>query len=287
MSQTALNRSKTRVYRTLERSSLFKAAVQARKNDHCNLVRERLATRNERALLATLRNGRDFCWLENPEDTEPLVTVAIPTYNRPDTVVRAINSVIHQTYRNLEILVIGDATDSQSVELIRAIDDPRVRFVNLSRQGVYPTTAGIRGMVAGTKPMNVALDLASGAWIANCDDDDELLPHHVTTLLAAAKQNHIEFIYSKSEVVDYTRDLSGHEPVEIIGSEPLQIRSITRGSVLYSAALTFMRYDVESWRVGEPADWNLWKRMRMAGVRIGFLDEITYRYNWGESPHQR
>jgi hypothetical protein len=48
--------------------------------------------------------------------------------------------------------------------------------------------------------------------------------------------------------------------------------------VLYSAALRFMAYRGSSWRRRQPFDWNLWSRMARAGVRMGFLDAVTYRY---------
>jgi hypothetical protein len=43
--------------------------------------------------------------------------------------------------------------------------------------------------------------------------------------------------------------------------------------------LAFFRYDVDSWRYGEPADWNMWRRMMEAGVRVGFVDRIVGRHH--------
>ena len=91
-----------------------------------------------------------------------------------------------------------------------------------------------------------------------------------------------------TEVVQHTSTPGdgADEPTirEVIGVEPaLRLRGLTRGAVL-SATLAFMRYDVNSWRLGEPNDWNLWKRMHRIGVRIGFVDTITYRYHWYPAP---
>ena len=265
------------LYRRLARWPMLTSVLRARRYDKRALIRENLGLRFERELLHRARAGRDVCWVEGDE-AEPLVTIAIPTHRRPGTVARAIGSALDQTYPNLEVLVIGDATDAETERVVGEIDDPRLVFVNLTHQGIYPDDQRYRGMVSGTKPMNVALDLASGAWIANCDDDDELLPHHVEVLLREARRQRLELVYSQSESIDHR----GPEVRRwVTGSEPMRFATITRGSAMYSAGLAFMRYDVESWRIRDPHDWNLWKRMQLIGVRIGFVEEITYRYHHG------
>ncbi len=241
--------------------------------DWREFVGERLATRNDREMLEKVRAGRDVCWTEGDE-LEPLVSIVIPTFRRPDAIRRAVDAARAQTYERVEIIVVGDHTDEQSAEIVTGIDDDRVRFFNLPYQGLYPDAGTARWQVAGATPMNVGIDLASGAWIANCDDDDELLPKHVEVLLGDAKRRRLEMIYGRFEAVERDGDAS----VEIGGSEPLQRGAVARGTVLYSLGLRFMKYNTQSWRIREPADWNLWKRMQMAGVKIGFNETVTYRY---------
>jgi glycosyltransferase involved in cell wall biosynthesis len=255
--------------------------MRARKYDRREFLREWLGQRNERELLEQVRAGRDVCWIEG-DDPEPLVTVVIPTYQRPDTIERAVESTRGQTYERLEILVVGDHTDDRTAQILAAIRDARLRFVNLPHQGIYPGEARLRGLVSGSTPMNVGLDLAAGAWVANCDDDDELLPNHVEVLLGDAKRRRLEMVYSRFEVVDYPppNAAPGTEPrVSIGGSEPMRFAVVARGAVLYSLGLRFMKYETECWRIRDPHDWNLWKRMLLAGVRIGFNEAVTYRYH--------
>jgi hypothetical protein len=249
--------------------------------DHREFVREWLGKRNERELLEQVRAGRDVCWIEG-DDPEPLVTVVIPTYRRPETIERAVESVRAQTYKRLDILVVGDHTDDQTAAILTTIRDGRLRFVNLPHQGVYPTESPLRWFVYGATPMNVGIDLAAGTWVTHCDDDDEMLPHQVETLLTDVKHRRLEMVYSRFEFIDYpsAEAAPGTEPtVTILGSEPMRIGVVARGTVLYSLGLRFMKYSTECWRIGEPQDWNLWKRMQLAGVRIGFNDEVTYRYH--------
>src|SRR5687768_793980 len=149
--------------------------VRARKEgtaDRREFLRDWLGQRNERELLEQVRAGRDVCWIEG-DDPEPLVTVVIPTYRRPETIEQAVESARAQTYERLEILVVGDHTDDRTAQVLAGIRDVRLRFVNLPHQGIYVLEPGSRWLVAGATPMNAGIDLASGQWIANCDDDDE------------------------------------------------------------------------------------------------------------------
>ena len=62
----------------------------------------------------------------------------------------------------------------------------------------------------------------------------------------------------------------------VFGEAPLRCSRIAHGSVLYSSDLRFLRYSPSAYRLEEPGDWNMWKRMHAAGVRMGFVDAITY-----------
>lgn len=232
-------------------------------------IRERMQAHDERRLLATARAGRDVCWPDG-DTTNPLVTVRIATYNRgPLIVERALASVLNQSYKNLEILVVGDACDEATSEAVQGARDERVRFVNLPTRGVYPEDPRARWAVAGTHPMNAALFLARGSWIAPCDDDDSFTPTHVERLLTHAVENRLEMVWSRAA-------LRFGDEWWVTWASELRMSQISHGSVLYSLGLRFFRHSDTCWKLGEPGDWNLWRRMRDAGVRMGFLDELTY-----------
>lgn len=232
------------------------------------------------ATIARLRGERDVCWPEE-DAVDPLVTVRIPTYDRGRLVVdRAIASALAQTYRNIEVVVVGDGATAETVAAITSVRDPRVRFVNLPERGRYPDHPEHRWMVAGTPAVNRALELARGAWIAPLDDDDEFTPGHVETLLSVALEHRLEFVYGQSEMEGADGSWT------ILGSWPPAHAAFCHGSVLYSARLAFMRYDPEAWRLDEPGDWNLWRRMIAAGVRMGSIEQVVYRHH-AEARHRR
>src|SRR5262249_13954182 len=149
--------------------------------------------RQARAMLARERPGLVSLWMPS---TPPLVTVRIATYNRGRLIAeRAIPSALAQTHQRLEVLVVGDGCDAAAAGAGRSGREPRVRFETLPARGAYPPEPYHRWMVAGCAPMNRALELARGDWIAPLDDDDEFTPDHVEVLLEACRSRRLEFAY--------------------------------------------------------------------------------------------
>jgi glycosyltransferase involved in cell wall biosynthesis len=230
-------------------------------------VRSTIETRQDRQELIRLRGTRDVVWHDDPD---PRVTIRIATYSAGERLRVAVESALRQTYANVEILVIGDACDDQTAAVAESYAADGVRFLNLPRRGQYPEVAIDRWKVAGAAPMNVALELAEGAWIAPCDDDDMLTDDHVEKLLDHALSHRLELVWSRAAM--QAKDLSWSQTAP----NRLQLGQISHGSVLYSADLRFMRYNRRAYLSGRPGDWELWRRMSRAGVRMGFLDELTY-----------
>ncbi len=92
----------------------------------------------------------------------PLISIVIPTYNRPDFLRRAIGSALNQTYSNLEIIVVDDCSDLELDQFRKEF--PSVKFYKNSDN---------RGACFSR---NRGLEVAIGDYINFLDDDDELLP---------------------------------------------------------------------------------------------------------------
>lgn len=243
---------------------------------------ERLVTvldaHEERRLLDRVRGGRDVCWTDEGE-AEPLVTIRIATYHRPQHIGAAIESCLAQTHARVEVLVVGDRCSEDTARVVRGFHDPRLRFVNLPARGLYPDEPMARWRVAGVWPANAALMLGEGSWITACDDDDVFTPDHVEVLLREARARRLEMVWSKAHME------VAPERWETVGEEPLAEGRVTQGSVLYSMGLRFLHMSNTCWRREQPADWNLWSRMRAIGVRMGFVDHVTYTHHL--ETHQR
>lgn len=233
------------------------------------LVKERGQRRVDRRYLAAARSADGGA---TAATVEPLVTVRMATAGRVELLMdRALPSVLNQTYQNLDVLVVGDGCGDDVATAVNGIRDKRVRYLNLAIHNGYPARPSDRWLVAGSLPMNYGIEHASGAWLAPCDDDDALTTDHVEVLLARAKELDVEFVHSRTLL-----DLG--DITAVIGHPKLTRGQITHGSVLYSSRLRRFHYNPRSYLLGEPFDYNLWRRFDAAGVRMGYLDRVTYIY---------
>ena len=94
-----------------------------------------------------------------------LVSVVIPTHNREDMIKRAIDSVLNQTYSNLEVIVVDDASTDNTEEIVNGYHDSRVRLI----------CQKVRG--GANKARNIGIKNSKGGYIAFQDSDDEWLPN--------------------------------------------------------------------------------------------------------------
>lgn len=96
--------------------------------------------------------------------TEPAVSVVIPTYNRAYCLRRSIDSVLTQSFRDFELIVVDDGSTDETPELLQAIRDPRLRVFR------HDTNKG------GSAAINTGIRHARSELIALQDSDDEWLP---------------------------------------------------------------------------------------------------------------
>ncbi|MCM3597512.1 glycosyltransferase family 2 protein [Metabacillus idriensis] len=94
-------------------------------------------------------------------NTMPLVSVIIPTYNRGYLIEKTIRSVLNQTYTNLELIVVDDASIDDTECKLSSISDSRLKYIRLSEN------------TNGTRPRNLGIEMSSGEYIAFLDSDDE------------------------------------------------------------------------------------------------------------------
>jgi glycosyltransferase involved in cell wall biosynthesis len=114
----------------------------------------------------------------------PVVTVLIPTFNRPRYLAEALASVVRQSYRNLQIIVINDGGEDVS-DIVNSYEDPRLLFINRKENRGLPYT------------LNEALAQSHGKYICYLGDDDLYYPHHVSTLVNALEnQTDCQVAYS-------------------------------------------------------------------------------------------
>lgn len=235
---------------------------------------------------ARLRIERRLADESYRDESEPLISVYIPTYNRSDILMsRAIPSVLQQTYRNFELIVVGDCCTDDTEVRVRSVQDERIRFFNLtSRKNRYPDQVDLHWLAGPVVPANFALSQVRGRWVARIDDDDLWTPDHLERLLTFAQAGNYEFVSSKCEFerygqIEIHQGVHAFDPYFIPGvsTDPGSPKLGATQTWLYRSYLRFMRYNIDCWRKSwnRVNDIDLSFRIFQAGVRIGFLDEIT------------
>lgn len=114
--------------------------------------------------------------MDTPVD--PLVSVVIPTHKRLKTLERAIESVVGQTYKNIELIVVDD-NDADSA--VRGDVERLIRRYSGSAQVCYVQHEKNKG---GAAARNTGIRQAKGAYVAFLDDDDEFLPRKIEAQVA-------------------------------------------------------------------------------------------------------
>lgn len=205
----------------------------------------------------------------------PLISIYIPTYNRGQILInRAINSVLRQTYKNYELIIADDGSVDDTKNLVHQISDPRIKYICVSRKKYrYPNKAIYHWLAGPVTAANAALTVCKGEWIARIDDDDEWLPTHLENLLRHANSNDFEFVSSDIEIIEngVIRVVTGFDdPRDQTGIGATQ-------TWLYKSYLKFFRYNINCWRKSyfRVNDTDVAQRMYLAGVKIGYLHEVT------------
>lgn len=198
------------------------------------------------------------------ENPSPLVSICIATYNRGELVCdRAIASLLEQTHRNIEVIVIGDHCTDDTEARVAAIRDSRLRFVNLPERGNYPEEPHRRWCVAGTTPVNVALSMAEGDFITHLDDDDRHVPDRIEKLLTFVRSEALELAYHPFTCENQNGSWT------VNGADRFELGRITSSSIFYDRFFARIPWDIDAHLLDEPGDWNRLRKFAYLGARIG------------------
>ncbi len=102
----------------------------------------------------------------------PRVSVIIPTYNRDKLILKALDSIFNQTFKDFEILIIDDASTDNTEQVIQEMNHPQIRYFKLEKNG---------GQCIAR---NFALQHVKGEFVAFLDSDDEWLPEKLEKQVA-------------------------------------------------------------------------------------------------------
>lgn len=197
----------------------------------------------------------------------PLVSVVLPVYNAAKHVEQAVRSILEQTCRHFELIIINDGSCDGSLEILQRLRNADERIVLVSREN--------RGLV---RTLNEGIAMARGDWIARMDADDIALPQRFERQLAWLEASGADLCGS------WFKRFGGAEPGvirvrqddEAIKMEMLFASPFAHPAVMMRAALIkTLRYDPQ-WEKAE--DYDLWVRAAQAGWTMSNVPEILLLY---------
>ena len=206
--------------------------------------------------------------------SQPLVTVLMTVYNGGTYLRSSLESILTQTFKNFELLIVNDASTDDSLKTIQSCADPRIivhsNAVNLGQ----------------TKSLNVGLRLARGKYVARMDADDLVFPQWIEELSDFLERNpEVAVVSARAAVIKGQGGIvrilntSTEWPQMILKSltfSPINhVGSVGRRNIL----LEMGGYD-ESYHV--PADFHLWSRLIRRGHRLAMVPKVLVAIRFHE-----
>jgi glycosyltransferase involved in cell wall biosynthesis len=210
---------------------------------------------------------------------EPLVSVIIPTYNRADYLKLALKSVLEQTYKNIEVIVVDDGSMDNTAEVVADFNDPRIKYFYQKNTGLPAATR------------NRGLREASGEYIAFLDSDDLWLPEKLEIQVDYLRnQPDYHLAYSNAWIIDETGARKGLIMDLELFKEGKIFKDLVKYNFIPQLTVLMKRkvFDEIKFFNEDPAlraveDYEYWLRVALRRYKIGFVKEplAIYRAHSG------
>ena len=204
-----------------------------------------------------------------------LVSIVIPTFNRCEILLeRALKSVLSQTYKNFEIIIVDDGSSDNTYETIKNLNNPKIKLFRNSRKKYrYPNKSLYHWFVGGVSAINLGLKECSGQYVARIDDDDVWTEDHLEKLIYFLEKNNYEFVYSH-----ILAKMSINEEKKVVTNSPDPLGNTC--TWLFVNYLKFFKMNIHCWRKtnNRVFDTDVHNRIFKSGVKVGYLEEVTAIY---------
>ncbi|WP_417912911.1 glycosyltransferase family 2 protein [Candidatus Electronema sp. TJ] len=197
----------------------------------------------------------------------PIVSAVIPCYNHGEYIDRAVDSVLNQTIKDIEIIIVNDgSTDDYSKEKLKNYNKPKTKVLHTDNNG--PSAA-----------RNIGISHANGMYVLALDADDYFLPTFLEKAVVVFEQQANVGVVACG-IQQFGLDSSRKMPR---GGD---VRSfLTPSGLAGSALLRKICWEQiggynESMKTAGYEDWNFWLDITKRGWIVHVIDEYLFCYNW-------
>ncbi|MBO0440378.1 glycosyltransferase family 2 protein [Candidatus Enterococcus ikei] len=194
-----------------------------------------------------------------------MISVIIPSYNRSDTILRAVDSVLNQTYSDIELLVVDDGSTDDTLKVLSDIKDSRLTIIKTKENN------------GATYARNLGIDQSKGEYIAFQDSDDLWYPNKLQKQLDFIRSSKADIVACamKSKEVGKnsgtcTRNLGNHG--ELITSADLLPQNFISTQTILGKKKVFLEEKFDE-QIPRYQDWELMLRITKK-FKVYFDNEV-------------
>lgn len=198
----------------------------------------------------------------------PIISVVLPVYNSEKYIAEAIESILYQTYRNFEFIIIDDGSSDGTLAILQEYQgkDSRIRLISRENKGVVST-------------LNEGINLVCGEWIALMNADDIALPYRFECQLQWLAQTDADicgswvklFGTADERIIKYPQTDQAIK-IALLFSSPFAQPSVMMKTVLVKQLLYDNAYDKGA------EDYDLWERAAHKGWQMTNVQEVLLLY---------
>jgi len=203
----------------------------------------------------------------------PKVSVIVTTYNRKEFLRETIQSILNQTFKDFELIVVDNYSNYDFFEHVKSFNDPRIRAFQNQNNGIIAVNR------------NFGIKHAKGEYIAFCDDDDIWFPEKLQMQMKVINETKSELVYSnmilfKREITNIKRKTS-NKRIKTLQNLICQ-NQINTSSVLVKNDKLFFPEEKELIAI---EDYALWLNLFIQDFRFEFIDRplVYFRLSDGNN----
>ena len=200
---------------------------------------------------------------------ESKVSVIIPMYNKEKYIEQCLKSVIDQTYSNLEIIIIDDASNDNSLKLVKNINDNRIKIIEL-KENVGAGSARNRG-----------IEISTGDYICFLDADDYWALDKLEKQVKFIEENNYAFIYGSYDYVKNKRRKKAKVPQNMNYNQLLKNHAIFTSTVMLNMKY-LKKTDIYMPKLLGGEEYVTWWKILKTGITAYGITDTLSMYRVGE-----
>ena len=198
----------------------------------------------------------------------PLVSILMPVYNTAPYLKEAMDSILSQTFKDFELIVLNDCSPDNADEILDMYNDPRiVRYKGERNMGL-------------SNVLNAGMDMARGKYIARMDSDDISLPNRLEVQVKYMEEHpDIDLCSCGMKMFGAKDDIW----VRDSDPEKVKVTALLFSPILHASSIwkkeSFDKYGLRFRQEMVPAeDYDMWCRALSKGLKLVNLPNVLYRY---------